>query len=336
MASVEVEISDLRGWAEQVGRASKDMGSAHGYGTGNIADADFGRILEVITGDYAVLLPKFHAVLQADSGGLDMTSGALIATANDYKKMDERSRSHFTKLPGGETAHTTDDGVANGFDDTAPAAAKLVPPDDGGANLPEVSFGWLLDKVCDLIVWVGGPDPREYVTKWIAGDIKKAARQASAWQHVAECAETVRANLDTGKAAIARTWKGPAATASSGHMDKWHTVLTDQSTAMRKMSGHLKDAIEQAVKMAQVVVDIIHTVIDLVSAAWSGASIPVFGQWKLIKTVKEAITMVNSARKVIQTFWSAMTMIKDLIAAGVNAFSVDALPPTPSTAEVPG
>lgn len=333
-ASVEVEISDLRGWAEQVGRAGKDLGSAHGYATGNLGDADFGRILELITSDYAALLPKFHDVLKADGAGLDLAGGALTASANDYRSMDERSRNHFT-FPGGETAHTTDDGVANGFDDAASAAGKLVPPSDGGATLPEVSFGWLLDKVCDLIVWVGGPDPREYVTKWIAGDIKKAARHVSAWQHVAECADAVQANLDAGRAAIARTWKGSAATASSGHMGKWDTALNEQGSAMRKMSGHLKDAIDQAVKMAQVVVDIIKTVISLVSAAWSGASIPFYGQWKLIKTVKEAITMVNSARKVIQVFWNTMTMIKDLIVASVGAFSVDALPPAPSTAEVP-
>jgi uncharacterized protein YukE len=333
---VEVEISDLRGWAQQVGRAGKDLGAAHGYATGNIGDADFGRILEIITSDYAALIPKFHAVLQADGGGLDAAGGALTATANDYKRMDERSRNHFTKLPGGETAHTVDDGVANGFDDVTPATAKLVPPEDGGTTLPEVSFGWLLDKVCDLIVWVGGPDPREYVTKWIAGDIKKAARHVSAWQHVADCADAAQANLDSGRAAIGRTWKGSAATASSGHMDKWDKALTDQGSAMRKVSAHLKDAIDQAVKMAQVVVDIIKTVISLVSAAWSGASIPFYGQWKLIKTVKEAITMVNSARKVIQVFWNAMNMIKALIVASVNVFSVDALPSAPSTAEVPG
>jgi uncharacterized protein YukE len=333
--SVDVEIADLRGWTQQVGRASKDAGSAQGYAAGNITDADFGRILELITGDYAALIPKFRDILQADSTGLDKTSAALDASAKAYKTMDQRARDHFTRLAGGETVRTADDGVANGFDDVSPAAAKLVPPSDGGATLPEVSFGWLLDKVCELIVWVGGPDPREYVTKWIAGDIKKAARHVSAWQHVAECAEAVTANLDSGKAAIARTWTGSAATASAGHMDKWGTALTDQGSAMRKVSQSLKDAIEQAVKMAQVVVDIIKTVISLVSAAWSNAAIPLYGQWKLIKTIKEAITMVNSARKVIQVFWNTLNMVKDLIAATVGAFGADSLPPAPSTAEMP-
>lgn len=54
--------------------------------------------------------------------------------------------------------------------------------------------------------------------------------------------------------------------------------------------------IGQAVQMAQVVVDIIKTVISIVSAALSSAYIPGWGQWKATKTVKEAITLVNNAR----------------------------------------
>lgn len=330
--ALEVEISDLRGWAQQVGRASKDMGSAHGYATGHIADADFGKILDLMTGEYAKLIPKLHGILNGDNTGLDTTGRALDASATSYKQMDERSSNHFTQLPGGGTAHTTDDGVANGFEDVKPAAASLVTPDDGGATLPEVSLGFPFDQICDLIAQFTGFDVREKLTNFIAGDIKKAGRHSSAWLHLGECTEGVDGNLDSGKAAIARTWKGDAATASAGHMDKWDTALAEQSAAMRKISKYLKDAIEQAVKVAQVVVDIVKTVIALISAAWSGASIPLWGQWKLIKSVKEAIPMLWSAWKVINVFKSALTMIVDGIKMCVDALTMEKLPPAPSTA----
>ncbi|HWM05819.1 MAG TPA: hypothetical protein VNP92_26050 [Actinophytocola sp.] len=334
MADVTVEISDLRGWAGQVDRASDDLGAAHGYATGNVADADFGRILELITADYAALLTAFHAILAADGTGLTRANSALGATADTYQAADTRSRNRFTELPGGQTGEITDDGVANGFDDVSPAAAKLTPPTDAGAVLPEVSFGWILDKVCDLVIWVGGPDPREYVTKWIAGDVAKASKQVSAWQHVADCVDAVDANLDSGRAAITRTWTGAASTASAAHMDSWSTCFAGQSAAMRQIASHLHDAIDQAVKMAQVVVDIIKTVISLVSAALSNAAIPGYGQWKLIKTVKEAIVMINNARKVIMVFWNALNMVKSLIIATIATFSAESLPPAPSV-EVP-
>lgn len=329
MADITVELSDLRGWAGQVERGSGAMEAAHGYAASNIADADFGRILELITGDYAALITAFHTVLQADATGLGRASTALGSSADTYQAEDERSRERFTTI-GGQTADISDDGVATGFDDGASATGKLTPPTDGGATLPEVSFGWILDKVCELVVWVGGPDPREYVTKWIAGDVAKASKQVSAWEHVADCVEVVDANLDAGRGAIVRTWTGDASAASASHMDKWSTCFTDQSTAMRQVAAHLRDAIQQAVNMAQVVVDIIKTVISLVSAALSNAAIPAYGQWKLIKTVKEAITMINSARKVIMVFWNALNMVKALFVAAVSTFSAESLPPAPA------
>jgi hypothetical protein len=134
--------------------------------------------------------------------------------------------------------------------------------------------------------------------------------------------------------AITRTWTGAASTGSASHMDLWSTCLTEQSSAMRQVAAHLRDAVDQAVKMAQVVVDIIKTVISLVSAALSNAAIPAYGQWKLIKTVKEAITMINSARKVIMVFWNALNMVKALIIAAISTFSAESLPSAPS-AQVP-
>ena len=335
MADVTVEISDLQGWAAQVGRASGDLGAAHRYATTNIADADFGRILELIASDYAAMLAKVHGILQADSAGLDHERAALGAIADTYRTADDRSRDRFIELGGAGTLHATEDGAADGFGDVASAAAKLVPPGGGQVTLPEVSFGWLLDKVSDLVVWVGGPDPREYVTKWIAGDVGKAAMQASAWQHVADSVDAVDANLKSGKAAIARTWIGAASDAAGTQMTKWEACLVDQSSKMRQMSAHLRDAVDQAVKMAQCVVDIVKTVISLVSAALTNAAIPLYGQWKLIKTVKEAIVMIDNARKVIMVFWNFLTMVKSFIQLCIATFSAESLPATPSSAPSP-
>lgn len=331
-----VEISDLRGWACQVGRASDDLDSARRYAAGNIADADFGRILETITGDYSAMLSQFHNILRADSTGLDHERAALNASADVYKSVDNRSRDHFSRLAGGGTLHIVDDDVANGFNDFLFAATMLAPPGGSGVALPEVSFGWILDKVCDLVIWVGGPDPREYVTRWIAGNIDKAALQVSAWQHVAGCVDAVDANLKSGKAAITHTWAGLASITAGAQMDKWGTCLADQSSKMRQMAGYLGDTVDEAVKMAQCVVDIIKEVISIVSAGLSNAAIPLYGQWKLIKSVKEAIIMINKARKVITVFWSFLNMVKSFIKVCISTFSADALPPAPSAAVVPG
>lgn len=333
MAEVMVELADLRGWAQQVGRASTDMGAARDYGATHIADADFGKILELITGPYADMIPKFHGILHEGSTRLGKTRDGLDQAARSYKEADERARGRLAQLPGGQTGDITDDGVANGFDDHGSATAALVAPGGEGASmpdLPEVSFGFIFDKVCDLVVWVGGPDPREKVTRWLAGDIDKAAMHVTAWKAVAACCDVVEENLAYGRKQITSTWTGSAANAAGGHMDKWTAALTEQAGAMRKMGDHLWDMIGQAVQMAQVVVDIIRTLVSLVTAALSNAAIPFYGQWKLIKTVKEGITMVWQAIKVVQVFLNALTLLIDTIQMCVNYFTASKLPPAPA------
>lgn len=325
MTDLKVDLSNLGAWSHQVERAGENLGSAGDYSRSHIPDGDFGAILELITGDYETLIGSFHTVLDTDSQRLAGFSSALEATRDDFAETDAQVAQTF-----GIGAAIKDGGSAN-FADSRPAGS-IAAPSTSGVVLPEVSFGYVLDKCCDLIVWVGGPDPREYVTKWIAGDVNKASLQASAWDHLSTCVDSVQRNLDAGLDRIGQTWAGGAAQNASARTQSWITALTTQSSSCTTMAGHLRDMVEQAVQMAQVVVDIIKTVVSLVTAALSSAYIPGWGQWKAIKTVKEAITLVNNARKVITVFWNAITMIKDSIIMIVNQFSITSLPPEPVAA----
>jgi len=321
-AELAVELSDLNGWATQVSRAGKDA-QAIGQFARNVSDGDFGAILELITAAYEGMIPSFHGVLDADGDRLTATSAALQALKEDYRETDSRVAQEF-----GSGAAITDDGGAGGFSDVASAVPSA--PSSGGAELPEVSFGAIFDTVCDVIAWIGGPDPREYVTRWIVGDMGKAGMHASSWEAASEALNAVERNLASGAAAIGKTWQGQAATASAAQIDQWVAALGEQAAGMSQVGRHMVDMISQALDMAQVVVDIIKTVISMVSAALAGASIPIFGQAKLIKTVKDAIVLINNARKVITVFWNALVMIKDAFDMVVSAFAVEKLPPAPS------
>ena len=325
MTDLRVDLSSLGAWSDQVERASDNLGNAESYGRSHISDGDFGRILELITGDYEALISSFHSVLETDAQRLAAFSSALDLTREDFAETDAQVAQTF-----GVGAAIVDGGAVR-FPD-ARSARSIPAPSNSGDVLPEVSFGYLLDKCCDLIVWVGGPDPREYVTKWIAGDVAKASLQADAWEHLSVCVDSVQRNLDAGLSRIARTWAGGAAQNAAARTTGWIDALATQATSCTSMAGHLRDMVEQAVQMAQVVVDIIKTVISIVTAALSSAYIPGWGQWKAIKTVKEAITLVNNARKVITVFWNAITMIKDSIIMIINHFTISALPPEPVAA----
>lgn len=325
MSDLRVDLSSLGAWSHQVERAGSHLDRAAGYGRAHIGDGDFGRILELITGDYEALISTFHNILETDADRLASFASALDLTREDFAETDAQVAQTF-----GAGAAIVDGGPSS-FPDSH-SAGSIPAPSTTGETLPEVSFGFLLDQCCDLIMWVGGPDPREHVTKWIAGDIEKASLQAEAWEHLSQCVDFVQRNLDAGLSRIGQTWGGGAAQNASARTTSWVEALATQSTACSSMAGHLRDMIDQAVQMAQVVVDIIKTVISLVTAALSSAYIPGWGQWKAIKTVKEAITLVNNARKVITVFWNAITMVKDGIIMIINHFSIDALPPEPAAA----
>jgi len=190
------------------------MGSAHKYAQSHIADADFGVILELLTGPYADVIDQFHHVLDEDHARLDKAEQGLRAADRLYKGMETQTAADFARLDRGQKGEIEVDGESIGFEDVTAGESQLVPPSSEGITIPEVSFGWLLDQACELISLVGGPDLREEVTKYLAGDLDKAAMQANAWDATADCVGAVKANLASGQEVITHSWSGDASRAA--------------------------------------------------------------------------------------------------------------------------
>lgn len=233
MSSFTVELADLRGWSTQVDRAGGNVSYLYSLASSSVVDADFGRILEVITGEYAGLIPEFHRVLSESATGLFAESQALSDTAADYGGTDREVAARFG------VGSTADDNDASAFMDAAPVSAQC--PSGSGAELPEVSFGFVFDKVCDLIVWVGFSDPREYVTQWIAGDVDKAYQHGATWDYVASVLVDVRTNLATGKSAVAATWSGSTAQSAGAQMDRWTSSFSGIASGCSSMAQNIRD-----------------------------------------------------------------------------------------------
>ena len=236
MTVLAAELSDLRGWSAQLGRAGTDCAAASDYLGAHVTDGDFGMILELITVDYERLIPVFAEALAADGARLVATGRSIDAIVRDYAATDARVAQDF-----GVGAAIRDDSlVGSGFYDVA-TVLPIAGPTSDAASLPRVSFGFIFDKICDLTQWIIGIDPRDYVTRWIAGDIDKAALQASAWDHVSACLDGVGRSLAGGQRAIDQTWRGAAATSAAAYMDQWLTALPQQSSGTAQIAAHLRD-----------------------------------------------------------------------------------------------
>ncbi|MFE7803021.1 WXG100 family type VII secretion target [Nocardia sp. NPDC057440] len=329
MSDFSVEVADLKGWAEQVGRAGTDLYTAHEYAKKHITDGNFGKILDLCTEEYTKLLPSVRDTVLADSEGQDKARLALTYAAEEYKRVDRNFASELAKLDDTPLI-VTDDGVADGFNDRTTGASLLIAPTVDSRALAQITLGIPYDQICWLLVKAGIKDPRDLVTNYLSGDIGKAGTQVSAWRNLAKCTEAARGNLEDGRKMIAKTWSGKAATSANGQFEKWNTALGNQKTAMETMANHLADAVDAAIKMAQVLVDIFMTVVELVGLALSNATVPVVGQIKLIRTVKAAGQMIWESFEVITTFVQLVTTIKSAIVGFVAVFTQQSLP-TPAT-----
>lgn len=315
-----VEMADLRGWSTMVGRAGTDASGVGSYAAANIPDGDFGMILGLITGDYDNVLSQFRGVLDADGTRLGKFSDAVSAAGRELRTTDNHVASRF------QGAGVADDGsTGSAFSDLYPVL-PVPAPSTSGVDFPTVSMGMVIDSVLGIIKRFTGIDIREEITQHIEGNAPKAMRQADAWDKCGTAVEQIMANLTQGDQAVAVTWIGEAADAAASAMAQWLSSLQAQAAAMHEMAGHLRDMVQQAFDMAQVVVDILQTIFGLAKSIGTEIEIPIWGEYKAYKLIKQVISLIWKARNVISTFLSALRMIKDTFVMTAHAFSVEALP----------
>jgi uncharacterized protein YukE len=324
---LRVELADLRGYADQVGRAGEACASLADYVATFVPDGDFGRILSLITPDYEHLVLRVGETLDADSARLAGTRAGLRHVAKHYARTDAGVAQRFGAGFGTGAAAADDETAGPAFRDVETTAPPG--PECGGQVLPEVTFGWVADQVCALVRDLGGPDLRREITDWVAGDVGKASTQASVWEHAAVSVAAVRRNLVQGAVAVATTWEGLAAEAARGHVDAWAGALDEQSDGLTRLAAHLRDVIEQAIDVAQLVVDVVKEIISIVLAGLTLASVPIFGQVQLVDKVRDAVRLANDARKVLTVFWNFLLVVKDSFVLAVDCFTAEALPPAP-------
>ena len=83
---------------------------------------------------------------------------------------------------------------------------------------------------------------------------------------------------------------------------------------MARVAAHLRDAVEQAVDVAQLVVD---TVKEMHrhrrSRAGRHAYIPIFGQVQLVKRLRDVVKLLWDAKKVVAVFWYFLLVHQGLL-----------------------
>ncbi|GIM64648.1 hypothetical protein Pve01_83830 [Planomonospora venezuelensis] len=317
-AVMTVDLSELDAWSAQVQRASDDLSGIARNGGHALVRTDFGPILETMMGAYHALLPSVHRSLEDNGTGMRDHAEALRATARDFTLTEDGVvRRHQAAGVDGR------DG-SSGFWDVADTTIRRAGPTE--SSLPQVSFGFPYDTVCDLVRMLTGFDIRAELAEKIGGDVVSASSQGSSFGALGQSMRGVAANLESGSRTISQTWQGGASDAAVKQIGTWVGSLDAQAGQLVQMGQTVVQVCRDAWQTALAVVQCVKAAVQTVSAALATMSIPGVGWARVVQAVFQAFQTVMNAYKALMKLIDILKQVESLISTVKGFFDGDKAP----------
>lgn len=317
-AVMTVDLSELGAWSAQVQRASDDLSGIARNGGRALVRTDFGPILETMMGAYHALLPSVHQSLEDNGTGMGDHAEALRATARDFTLTEDGvvRRHHAAGVDGRDGS--------SGFWDVADTTIRRSGPTE--SSLPQISFGFPYDTVCDLVRMLTGFDIRSELAEKIGGDVVSACSQGSSFGALGQSMRGVAANLESGSRAITQTWQGGASDAAVEQIGTWVASLDTQAGQLVQMGQTVVQICRDAWQTALAVVECVKAAVQTVSAALATMSIPGVGWARVVQAVLQAFQAVMKAYKALMKLIAVLRQVSSLIATVKSFFDGDRAP----------
>lgn len=323
-AVMTVDLSELDAWSAQVQRASDDLTGIARNGGHSLVQTDFGPILETMMGAYHSLLPSVNRSLEDNGTGMGDHAEALRATARDFMLTEDGIvRRHNA------TGFDARDGSTS-FWDVADTTIRRAAPTE--TSLPQISFGFPYDTVCDLVRMLTGFDIRAELAEKIGGDVVSASTQGSSFGALGTSMKGVAANLQSGSQTIRTTWQGSTADAAIGQIGTWVGSLDAQAGQLVQMGQNIVQICRDAWQTALSVVQCVKSAVQTVSSALATMSIPGVGWARVVQAVFQAFQAVMKAYQAIMRLIDILQQVKSFIETVKNFFDDDVAPVSTPTA----
>ncbi len=331
-AVMTVDLSELDAWAAQVQRASDDLSGIARNGGNHLVQTDFGPILETMMGAYSSLLPSVHRSLEDNGTGMRDHAEALRATARDFTLTEDHvvRRHNATGVDGRDGSSS--------FWDVADTTIRRAGPTE--TSLPQISFGFPYDTVCDLVRMLTGFDIRAELAEKIGGDVVSASAQGSSFGSLGGSMTGVAANLRSGGQTVSKSWQGGASDAAIGQIGTWVGSLEMQAGQLVQMGQNIVQVCRDAWQTALSVVQCVKSAVQTVSSALATMSIPGVGWARVVQAVFQAFQAVMQAYRALMKLINVLEQVKSFIQSVKNFFDGDVAPvstpaPVAPTAPVP-
>lgn len=325
-ALMTVDLSELDAWTAQVQRAGDDLAGIARNGGSSLVQADFGPILETMTGAYNALLPSVHQSLEDDATGMRDHAEALRATARDFTLTEEGIvRRHHAHGIDGRDGSTS-------FWDVADTTIRRAAPTE--TDLPRISFGSPYDTVCDLVRMLTGFDIRAELAEKIGGDVVSASTQGSSLGGLGTSMKGVATNLHSGGRTISRTWQGSTSEAAIEQIGTWVGSLDAQAGQLIRMGQNVVRVCRDAWQTALAVAQCVRSAVQTVASALATMSIPGVGWARVVQAVFQAFQAVMKAYKTLMRLIGILEQVASLLDTAKRFFDGDRAPVSTPTAPV--
>ncbi|APU12575.1 MULTISPECIES: WXG100 family type VII secretion target [Actinoalloteichus] len=212
----------------------------------------------------------------------------------------------------------------------APAEAiVLAEPSAGDSAIKDKVEGASLQVQAVDWIWqqVTGQGLVEMVITPLLGDFGKMKNNGEAWKNAADALQVTRNNLNTGLDTLLQTWKGPAADSFNAKIGQNWTLSIEADAQMANLAGLAFDqCAKTSEKMCDEALKLVEKLVNKLIEAIALAPIPVVGWAKAVKTVYDAVTIVNSILNIISAITSmvesTITVINGLIGLGSAVMQV--------------
>ncbi|MCY7401873.1 MAG: WXG100 family type VII secretion target [Nocardioides sp.] len=293
-------------------------------GASHLVQTDFGPILETMMGAYNALLPSVHQSLEDNGAGLRDHAEALKATARDFTLTEDGvvRRHQSTGVDGRDGSSS--------FFDVADTTIRRAGPTE--TSLPQVSFGFPYDTVCDLVRMLTGFDIRAELSEKIGGDVVGASSQGSSFGSLGTSMGNVASNLRSGSSTITGSWSGGASEAAVAQIGTWVGSLDTQACQLVSIGRTVVQICRDAWQTALAVVQCVTSAVQTVSSALATMSVPGVGWARVVQAVYQAFQAVMKAYQAIMKLINILKQVTSLIETVKSFFDGDAAPVSTPTA----
>jgi uncharacterized protein YukE len=203
------------------------------------------------------------------------------------------------------------------FVDTMNPPGRLTPPGDYEQQVLDSTrdaMGILkyIDEVFQKIV---GWSPGKEFVDWIGGNWGQLLSLRDAWNCVSFSMSDIGDNLQAGRTELAPHWDGNAAQSFEAYMVKWVQAFEQDQQAAAAVRDKLNDLAENAKQTVDMIIAAIKEIWALITSAGASIEIPVWGEYKIVRAVWEAIKLINSVRKVVGVFVSTVHLAVEFFQA---------------------